>query len=195
MRATRLLLCATALQTLLPCPTQAAVDGHSLETVRQALESPIPGSALEQARQLDEQILRSGTAMGTRVSLVTDERLQHTQAIVRRMLTAIGENPQSWEVRVLDTDPKVVNAFVNGGKYIYVFTGVADDVRSDSELAVIVGHEMGHSVLKHNIRRNSDLTSSLANLAALIGQIKGWVRRCHRPIDRQGAPQRLQPGR
>jgi len=123
MRAMRLFLCAAAFQTVLPFPTWAAVDGHSLEVVRKALESPIPSSALEQARQLDEQMLRTGTAMGTKVSLVTDERLQHTQATVQRMLTAIGETPESWVVRVLDTDPKVVNAFVNGGKCIYVFTG------------------------------------------------------------------------
>ncbi len=54
-----------------------------------------------------------------------------------------------------------------------MFTGLLEQVRSDDELAVVVGHEIGHSVLKHNIRRSQDLTATLANLAAVYGQIKG----------------------
>jgi len=156
MRATRLVLAGAIAQSLLAVPATALDDGHSLEAIREAVQSPIPASAIEQARQVDDQILRTGTVNGTKVYLVTDERLQ-----------------QGWVVRVLDTDPKVVNAFVNGGKYIYVFSGLLAEVRSENELAVVVGHEIGHSVLKHNIRRNSDLTSTLANLATIFGQIKG----------------------
>src|SRR5438477_8417858 len=173
MRATRLVLAGAIAQSLLAVPATALDDGHSLEAIREAVQSPIPASAIEQARQVDDQILRTGTANGTKVYLVTDERLQHVQALVRRVLAAIGENPQGWVVRVLDTDPKAVNAFVYGGKYVYVFTGLVDQARSDDELAVVVGHEIGHSVLKHNLRRNSDLTSTLANLATVVGQIKG----------------------
>jgi predicted Zn-dependent protease len=173
MRAIHLVLAAAFLQNLLTAPASALGDGHSLEAIREAVQSPIPESVIEQARQVDDQILRTGTApQGMKVSLVTDERLQHVQALVHRVLVAIGENPQGWVVRVLDTDPKIANAFVNGGKYIYVFTGLVDQSRSDGELAVVIGHEIGHSVLKHNIRRNSDLTSTLADLAVIIGQIK-----------------------
>ena len=154
-------------------PSQAFEDGHSLEAVREALRSPIPESALEQARRTDDQILQTGTAMGVKVYLVTDDRLAHTQALVNKILVAIGEQPRGWVVRVLDTNPKVVNAFVNGGKYIYVFSGLLDQVRNDSEIAVVVGHEIGHSVLKHNIRRSNDLSSTLASLATLVGTIKG----------------------
>ena len=51
----------------------------------------------------------------------------------------IGENPQGWVVRVLDSDPKVMNAFVNGGNYVHVFTGLRDQIKSDNELAIVVG--------------------------------------------------------
>jgi Zn-dependent protease with chaperone function len=173
MRAARLLLLTAFLQTLVSSPASAAVDGHALEVVRQAIASPIPDSAIEQARRFDDQVLRTGMAMNTKVSLVTDERLQHTQAVVQRILTAIGERPQGWVVRLLDSDPKTVNAFVAGGKYIYVFTGLSDAVQSDDELAVVLGHEFGHSLLKHNLRQSTDLTASLATLANLFGQLKG----------------------
>lgn len=174
MRASSFVLAAAIFPSLLMTPASALDDGHSLEAIEGALQSPIPDSVIEQASRLDDQILRTGTApQGMKVSRVTDERLQRTQAVVRRVLVAIGENPQGWVVRVLDTDPKVVNAFVNGGKYIYVFSGLLAEVRSDNELAVVVGHEIGHSVLKHNLRRSSDFTSTLANLATVVGQIKG----------------------
>ena len=51
-----------------------------------------------------------------------------TKELVNRVLVAIGEAPRGWVVRVLDTDPKVVNAFVNGGRYIYVFMGLSDQM-------------------------------------------------------------------
>jgi predicted Zn-dependent protease len=149
------------------------MNEHSIEGVRSALQSPIPEFAIDQAQHLDDQLLQTGTAIGTKVYLVTDERQQHSQDVVFKLLRAIGENPQGWVVRVLDGDPKVVNAFVNGGKYVYVFTGLLDQIKSDNELAVVVGHEIGHSVLKHNIRKSQDLTTALANLAAIYGQLKG----------------------
>ena len=174
MRANYLVLAAASLQGLLAAaPVSALDDGHSLEALEQAVQSPIPESAIEQARRVDDQILHSGSVDGTKVYLVTNDRLQHVQTLVHRILVAIGENPQGWVVRVLDTSPQIVNAFVNGGKYIYVFAGLLAEVHSDNELAVVVGHEIGHSVLKHNIRRSSDLTSTLANLATIVGQIKG----------------------
>src|SRR5215831_12037183 len=37
--------------------------------------------------------------------------------LVAGLLKAAGQNPSEWVVRVLDTDPKLVNAFVMGGKY------------------------------------------------------------------------------
>jgi hypothetical protein len=45
--------------------TASAVEQHSVDGVREALQSPIPESASEEARQLDDQLLRTGMAMGT----------------------------------------------------------------------------------------------------------------------------------
>ena len=74
-----------------------------------------------------------------KVSLVADDRLRHAQAVVRRVLSAVGEDPQGWVVRVLDTDPPVVNAFVNGGKYVYVFSGLLTEVRATTSLLWLSG--------------------------------------------------------
>ena len=171
MRNTTLaLLC---LPILVNVSVARADDQHSVAAIRGALESPIPESALQQAQAFDHQLLQTGTSDGMRAYLVTDERLKRVQGILARLLTVLGENPQEWVVRVLDTDPKAVNAFVNGGKYVYVYTGLFDAIKNDDELAVILGHELGHSVLQHRIRAGHDPTNTLASLAAIVGQFAG----------------------
>lgn len=173
MRNTTLALLCLVIPILLNVSVASADDQHSVQAIRGALESPIPESALREARDFDDRLLQTGTSDGMRVYLVTDERLKRVQGILARLLTALGEHPQEWVVRVLDTDPKAVNAFVNGGKYVYVYTGLFDAIKSDDELAVILGHELGHSVLQHRIRAGHDPTSTLASLAALVGQFSG----------------------
>ncbi|NGZ98640.1 MAG: hypothetical protein CV089_21415 [Nitrospira sp. WS110] len=74
-------------------------------------------------------------------------------------------------MRVLDTDPAIVNAFVTGGKYIYVFTGLINQAGTDDELAFVLGHEIGHSLLKQNLRQKDDLTTTLGGLATLIAAV------------------------
>jgi predicted Zn-dependent protease len=46
-----------------------------------------------------------------------------------------------------------VNAFAIPGGHVYVFTGMLGFLRSESELAVILGHEVSHVDLRHSIER------------------------------------------
>jgi Zn-dependent protease with chaperone function len=145
-------------------------DQHSVQAIAQALQTPIPDAALQKARQFDDQLLRTGTYSGMKVYLITDARQTRVQTLMTRLLVTLGESPQGWVTRVLDTDPKVVNAFVDGGRYVYVYTGLLEAVRSDDELAVVVGHELGHSILQHNLRRGEDPRTVVANLAAVVAR-------------------------
>jgi predicted Zn-dependent protease len=173
MRRTQSLFTVLSLVLCLLLQTAHAADQHSIDAIRDALQSPIPDQALQQARQVDDQILQSGAWNGYKVYLVTGEQQHRVQELVYRLLSSAGASPRGWTVRVLDTDPKVANAFVAGGRYVYVFTGTLEQATSDDELAVVVGHELGHSMLQHNTRRNKDLTTTLATLATVIGQIRG----------------------
>lgn len=160
---------AVVLLVLIVTASQAGMTNqHSVEAIQQAIASPIPDSAVQEARKYDDQLLGTGIWEGVKIYLVTDERAKHVLLLAQRVLAAIGEDPKSWVVRVLDSDPKVNNAFVAGGKYIYIFTGLTDQAQSDDELGFVLGHELGHSVLKHNLRRENDFSSTLANLAALV---------------------------
>jgi len=140
-------------------------DAHSVESIRVALKSPIPPKIQQQAQQFDDQVMRSGRVLNQPVEIVTDQRYDRATQIVSTLLRAVHADPSKWVVRVLDTDPKIENAFVVGGRYIYIYTGILDDAQSDDELAFILGHEMSHSFLKHNMRKNEDFTNLLASIA------------------------------
>ena len=149
----------------------SAEDQHTVEAIVTALKSPISPQAAAQAREMDDKILSGGQTQDNRVYLVTDARAAQVTALAGTILQAGGEDPNNWVVRVLDTTPKTVNAFVFGGRYIYVYTGLLEQSPSTDELAFILSHELGHSLLKHGERRANDASTTwagLANLAALL---------------------------
>ncbi|MDB5693706.1 MAG: hypothetical protein JWO81_2769 [Alphaproteobacteria bacterium] len=88
----------------------------------------------------------------------------------REMEVALGSVPGCFGRVRLARNPKV-NAFSNGHDVI-VTTAMLDFVRSDDELALIVGHELGHFILGHPPMHGSD------KLLASIGIRSGvfWKR-------------------
>eukprot|EP00696_Hemimastix_kukwesjijk_P013516 gnl/Hemi2/26933_TR9057_c0_g1_i1.p1 gnl/Hemi2/26933_TR9057_c0_g1~~gnl/Hemi2/26933_TR9057_c0_g1_i1.p1 ORF type:complete len:311 (+),score=56.76 gnl/Hemi2/26933_TR9057_c0_g1_i1:171-1103(+) len=64
-----------------------------------------------------------------------------------------------WTCMVIQSS--VVNAFVLPGGKIFVFTGLLKLCDSDDELAMVLGHEMGHAVARHGAEH--------INVAALMG--------------------------
>lgn len=146
-------------------------DQHDVNAIIKALKAPIPSEAIAAAQQADDMIMRGGDVQGTKIYLVTDDRLKRVNSLVRKLLAAMKEDDHDWVVRVLDSDPPTVNAFVTGGKYIYVYTGLLNQATSDDELAFILSHEIGHSYLKQNLRRQDDITTTMANLADLVAAV------------------------
>ena len=100
---------------------QSFEDQHSIEVLTNVLQEPISEEAGKLARDFDDKLISEGSDGSNKVYLITDERSDTVNNLVDKLLTAIGEKSDGWIVRVLDTDEPVVNAFVTGGKYIYVF--------------------------------------------------------------------------
>ncbi|MDZ4141285.1 MAG: M48 family metallopeptidase [Methylotenera sp.] len=150
---------------------EALENQHSIEVLTNILQEPISDKAEKAARDFDDELMSNGQALGSKIYLVTDERSNSVNNIVAKLLNAMGEISDNWVVRVLNTDEPVVNAFVTGGKYIYVFTGLMKQVTSEDELAFVLSHELGHSLLKHNERRKEDISTSIAGIAKLIGML------------------------
>lgn len=146
-------------------------DQHSIEAIVVALKSPISPQAIKEAREFDDRVLSEGQVQGGAIYLVTDERATFINNLVTKLLTAMGHDSQQWVVRVLDTSPPIENAFVTGGKYIYIFTGLIKQASSEDELAFVLSHELGHTLLKHKERQKGDLSTTIAGVAVLAGLI------------------------
>jgi beta-barrel assembly-enhancing protease len=56
-----------------------------------------------------------------------------------------------WQFRVVDSPQ--INAFALPGGFIYVNRGLIEAARTESELAGVIGHEIGHVVQRHSIEQ------------------------------------------
>jgi len=76
-----------------------------------------------------------------------------------------------WEINVISDDQ--VNAFCMPGGKIMVFTGLVDRLRAtDSELAVVIGHEIAHALREHSREQVSQSVAAETAIgvgAALLG--------------------------
>lgn len=54
---------------------------------------------------------------------------------------------EDWEVLLLPSNS--FNAFVTGGTYIVVYSGLENELQNDAELAAVLGHEFAHVAANH----------------------------------------------
>lgn len=149
---------------LTSCATRTPEE--ELAYMRQTIRTPITQDVQVRAKQSDDQFLRTNSMQGQTVTFVNDER----NARLLRILNKLTEgNANKFTVRVVDTNPKIENAFVTGSSYVYVYTGLIDAAKSDDELAFVLGHELAHMRLRHLQRHdneNAELAAVIAKLAA-----------------------------
>jgi predicted Zn-dependent protease len=72
-----------------------------------------------------------------------------------------------YQFAVLDTP--VVNAFAVPGGYVYVTRGILALMGSEAELAVVLGHELGHVNARHSVHRMSEMM--LAQVGLAVGSV------------------------
>ena len=89
------------------------------------------------------------------------EQNERVRRIGRRIALASGRSDFQWEFRVILD--KEINAFCLPGGKVGVHTGLLDFVRSDDELAAVIGHEVAHATARHGAERMSQ------NMAAGVG--------------------------
>ncbi len=108
----------------------------------------------------------------------TSLKAQSANSIVRSgaqydMLNRVGQRiarvsalpNASWEF-VLFKDDDSVNAFALPGGKVGVYTGMFKLIENEDELAIVIGHEIGHVVARHGVSRMStQLVMSLGGVA------------------------------
>src|SRR5688500_2721205 len=89
------------------------------------------------------------------------------EELVRQSFAA--KSPYKFSFHVL-ADPKTINAFALPGGPIFVTEGLLRQLRSEAELAGVLGHEIGHVIARHSSEQlaKAQLTQGLIG-AAVIG--------------------------
>lgn len=89
---------------------------------------------------------------------------KYVQCISDLLLRQIPDG-SGWEIQVFQSDD--VNAFALPGKKIGVYTGLLKVARTPSQLATVIGHEIGHVQARHGNERVSAALVSQLGLAAV----------------------------
>ena len=94
--------------------------------------------------------------------------------IGKKIVAVCDRKDIDYEFDVID-DPEV-NAFSLPGGFVYVNSGLVEKVANDDELAGVIGHEVGHIVARHSIKRLqgsqlSTLLMVLVSQAPSSGQV------------------------
>lgn len=136
------------------CATNPATGDRELSLIGE-------GQEIAMGRQADQDVQAT-------IGVYDDPELQRYVETVGQRLAALSERPDlPWTFRVAD-DP-AVNAFALPGGFIYVTRGLLATLNSEAELAVVLGHEIGHVTARHAVNRIS--RAQLAGLGLGIGMI------------------------
>jgi predicted Zn-dependent protease len=82
---------------------------------------------------------------------------------------AIKSHRNNLVYRFTVLDSKEVNAFALPGGYIYITRGLLAYLKSEAELAAVLGHEVGHVTARHSVRQYS--ANQLTSFGIALGSI------------------------
>ncbi|MBW3654979.1 MAG: M48 family metalloprotease [Gemmatimonadetes bacterium] len=127
---------------------------------------------IEMGREYDREIveefgLYEDPALTAYVTRVGEEVLSRSH--LRRPEAAAELRNTPFTFRVLDTP--MVNAFALPGGYVYVTRGLLAHMDSEAQLAVVLGHEVGHVAARHTSQRM--LRTNLATVGLLAASLLG----------------------
>ena len=140
-------------------PEQESVLG--LQAYREIL-------AQEPALAADAQISRQVREIAQRL-IVKVPQVEDALAAEHGMQAPHVERAFDWEVNVLQSDQ--VNAFCLPGGKIAVYTGLVPVAQNADAMAVVMGHEISHALLRHGAQRMSE--QKLAQLGQMAGAASG----------------------
>jgi len=127
-------------------PAASATDAKTEEPGQPTINLKKPSRAEE--IQLGRQI--TGNILGA-APLVKDPELQKYVNQVGRWVASQSERPYlSWHFGVIESED--LNAFAAPGGYVLITKGLYRQLKTESELAGVLGHEIGHVIKKHHLK-------------------------------------------
>ena len=106
-------------------------------------------SQIQKSDQQTEQLIaQTYTNQGKPINEQLDmDGYKRVQEIFRKIHLVSHMRDEDWQVVLIPEDS--FNAFVTGGTYVIVHKGLIDELKSDDELAYVIGHEIAHVAANH----------------------------------------------
>jgi len=145
--------------------------------------NPITGETQRVAMSPDEEIalgLQAAPEMAAQFGGLHPDRnaQRHVDQIGAELLAAVkqivqregGKNPYQFEFHLL-ADPETVNAFALPGGQVFITAALYQRLETDGQLAGVLGHEVGHVLMRHGAQRlaKQKLTQGLVGAAGVAG--------------------------
>jgi predicted Zn-dependent protease len=139
-------------------------------------ENPLTGEKQRVAMSPEQEIAlgyKSAPQMAAQMGGLSQNEKARTlvrrvgEKLARESLAA--KSPYKFSFHVL-ADPRTVNAFALPGGPIFITEALLRQLKTEAELAAVLGHEIGHVIARHSSERiaKQQLTQGLLN-ALLIG--------------------------
>ena len=137
-------------------------------------ENPLTGEKQRVAMTPEQEIAlgyQSAPQMAAQMGGVS--RNSEAVALVQRVGDGLvrssfaSKSPYKFSFHVL-ADPKTVNAFALPGGPIFITEGLLRQLKSEAELAGVLGHEIGHVIARHSSERLAKQQLTQGLLGALI---------------------------
>ena len=83
--------------------------------------------------------------------LTNDPRVDRVRDIGGKLAKVSDRQDYPYHFFVIDKDE--INAFTIPGGRIYFFTGLLNKLKTDEEIAAVLGHEIGHCAARHTVKK------------------------------------------
>lgn len=101
---------------------------------------------------------------------------RYINQIGSKLVSQIKNPPFQFQFKVVN-DPDI-NAFAVPGGFIYINSGIVKNSDNEGQVAAVMGHEIGHVMLRHSANQMSKamLMQGLLAGAGIVGEMKGgWA--------------------
>ena len=113
-------------------------------------KKPSPTSQIKLGRQAADELRRK-----EKVLPASDPRVRLLRRVGQRLLATVDDD-EPWEYTFDVIDSKEVNAFALPGGSVFFYTGLFDRLKTEDELAGVLGHELTHVRHEHWARRQAE---------------------------------------
>lgn len=178
----KVILAIAVLAVSAPAHAQLGGLGGAMRKAQQAQDAKKKIDDLTFSEEEEQTIgLDVSEQVRKRFGVVQDKEVHKYVSLVGMTLAKASDRPDlPWTFIVLDTDG--VNAFAAPGGYVHITRGALALIKSEAELAGVLGHEIIHVTAKHTvaaIEKNAAFqmgaSETLAGNSALMDRVAGAV--------------------